>query len=187
MPAVKYKYYFKMKKQILVLLGSTKTDSVNQKIVDYFEKQTNDVFEVRSYPIADLPFFNPDLDSVENLPNSIFEFRKLIENTDGVFISTPEYVFSLPAVLKNALEWTVSTMVFHQKPTAIVTAASSGKAAHESIQLIMQTIGAAIPEKCAVLIGTPKAKINTEGDIIDEKTLMDLSGLIENFKKNIAF
>jgi chromate reductase, NAD(P)H dehydrogenase (quinone) len=119
------------------------------------------------------------------LPDSVKDFREKIEQADGVFISTPEYVFSVPGILKNALEWTVSTMVFHEKPTAIVTAASTGEAAHASIQLIIKTIGGIFDEKTAILIQTPKSKINKSGEITDSKTEELLNNLIENFKKNL--
>jgi chromate reductase, NAD(P)H dehydrogenase (quinone) len=171
-------------KKILVLLGSLKTDSINQKIVDFFIKKTKAYFEVEIYPLSILPFFNPDLE-IDLLPNSVKDFRQKIEQADGVLISTPEYVFSIPGILKNALEWTVSTIVFDKKPTAVITAASSGNAAHDSIQLIMKTIGANFTESTTLLIQSPKSKFNKMGEITDSKTGELLDDLIENFRKNI--
>jgi chromate reductase, NAD(P)H dehydrogenase (quinone) len=172
------------KKKIIVLLGSTKTDSVNLKIVSYFAQKTEAFFDIETYPLSILPFFNPDLET-DLLPDSVKDFREKIAQADGVFISTPEYVFSIPGILKNALEWTVSTMVFHEKPMAIVTAASSGEAAHASIQLIIKTIGGAFDEETALLIQTPKSKINKSGEITDTKTAELLNNLMRNFKKNL--
>jgi chromate reductase, NAD(P)H dehydrogenase (quinone) len=173
------------KKKILVLLGSTKADSVNQKIVDYFVEKTKAFFDVNIYPLSILPYFNPDLET-DLLPDSVRDFRQKIEQADGVLISTPEYVFSIPGILKNALEWTVSTIVFNEKPTAIITAASSGNAAHESIQLILKTIGANLDEKTTFLIQSPKSKMNNIGDIIDLTTIDLLANLILNLKKYIG-
>jgi chromate reductase, NAD(P)H dehydrogenase (quinone) len=172
------------KKKILVLLGSTKTGSANQKIVDYFSNKTESFFDVETYPLSILPFFNPDLET-DLLPDSVKDFRQKIEQADGVLISTPEYVFSIPGILKNALEWTVSTIVFNEKPTAIITAASSGNAAHESIQLILKTIGAYFDENTAVLIQSPKSKMNDNGEITDAKTLELLANLISSFQTKI--
>jgi NAD(P)H-dependent FMN reductase len=56
----------------------------------------------------------------------LLAFRKKIEDADGVLICTPEYVYSLPGSLKNAVEWMVSTTLFTDKPAALITAASSG-------------------------------------------------------------
>jgi chromate reductase, NAD(P)H dehydrogenase (quinone) len=173
------------KKKILVLLGSTKADSVNQKIVDWFKEKTIAFFDLEIYPLSILPFFNPDLET-DLLPDSVSDFKQKIEQADGVLISTPEYVFSIPGILKNALEWTVSTIVFNEKPTAIITAASTGETAHASIQLIMKTIGANFTESTTLLIQSPKSKINKMGEITDSKTAQLLDDLIENFRKNIT-
>jgi chromate reductase, NAD(P)H dehydrogenase (quinone) len=173
------------KKKILVLLGSIKADSVNQKIVDYFVEKTKVFFDVEIYPLSILPFFNPDLET-DLLPDSVKDFREKIEQADGILVSTPEYVFSIPGILKNALEWTVSTIVFNEKPTAIITAASSGNAAHESIQLILKTIGAHFTEFTTLLIQSPKSKINKIGEITDINTAKLLDDLIKNFRKNIT-
>ncbi len=169
----------------MVLLSSTKTGSANQKIVDFFTQKTTTFFDTETYPLSTLPFFNPDLE-MSLLPDSVVDFRQKIDNADGVLICTPEYIFSIPGILKNALEWTVSTIVFHEKPTAIITAASSGDAAHASIQLIMHTIGSIIPEKCAILIKSPKAKMNDLGEITDLKTIELMDDLIQNLKENIG-
>jgi chromate reductase, NAD(P)H dehydrogenase (quinone) len=173
------------KKKILVLLGSTKTGSANQKIVDFFAQKTAAFFDVAVYPISTLPFFNPDLE-MDLLPSSVVDFRQKIELSDGILICTPEYVFTIPGILKNALEWTVSTIVFLDKPTATITAASSGEAAHASIQLIMNTIGSKILEECAILINSPKSKMNHLGEITDLKTIELMDNLIQNFKKQLG-
>jgi chromate reductase, NAD(P)H dehydrogenase (quinone) len=173
------------KKKILVLLGSIKADSVNQKVVDYFVEKTKAFFDVKIYPLSILPYFNSDLEA-NLLPDSVKDFREKIDQAEGVLVSTPEYVFSIPGILKNALEWTVSTIVFNEKPTAIITAASSGNAAHESIQLILKTIGANFDENCAILIQSPKSKMNNNGKFTDVKTIDLLANLILNFKKNIG-
>jgi chromate reductase, NAD(P)H dehydrogenase (quinone) len=96
-----------------------------------------------------------------------------------------EYVFSIPGILKNALEWTVSTIVFNEKPTVIITTPSTGETAHTSIQLILKTIGANFTESTALLIQSPKSKINKMGEITGSKTGELLDDLIENFRKNI--
>jgi chromate reductase, NAD(P)H dehydrogenase (quinone) len=172
------------KKQIIILLGSTKTTSINLKLVEYFTQKTSDLFETMLFPIADLPFFNPDLDGID-LPVAVQKFRQAIEKADGVLISTPEYVFSLPGILKNALEWAVSTMVFEKKPTAFITAATSGEATHASLRLILKTIGAETSEKMAILMPVPKSKMDENGDISDGIFVQLFENLIFDFHQKI--
>ena len=91
------------------------------KIVEIVsEVLTDHNFEVEIYAgIAALPYFNPDLDD-EELPPCVENFPPRIEEAAGALICTPEYVFSLPGTLKNALDRTVSTTVFSDKPVAII-------------------------------------------------------------------
>jgi chromate reductase, NAD(P)H dehydrogenase (quinone) len=174
------------KKKIIVLLGSIKSNSNNQKIVDYFIEHTQPFFDCEIPPLSILPFFNPDLEIENTLPKSVVLFREKIDKADGVLVVTPEYVFSIPGILKNALEWTVSTIVFNEKPTAIITAAASGEAAHAAIQLIMKTIGGIFDEKTTLLIQSLRAKFNKKGDLTDEKTKELLENLITHFREKIS-
>jgi chromate reductase, NAD(P)H dehydrogenase (quinone) len=173
------------KKIIIAFSGSIKKDSMNGKIIEKFTELTTDFFEIELFPIDELPHFNPDLETPENLPKRVKKLRKAIENADGVLISTPEYVFSIPAILKNALEWTVSTIVFKDKPTAIITAATVGEKTHESLHLVMTTIGAKIGDKSALLIKNVKSKINPFGEFINAETLQEFNDLIDDFKAHI--
>ncbi len=173
------------KKKILALLGSTKEDSSNSKILENFTRLTESFFEVDIYPINELPYFNPDIDNDNATPTSVTNFRKCIEKADGVIICTPEYIFSIPGILKNALEWTVSTVVFNDKPTALIIASTSGDKAHESLELVMKTIGAKVGDKSSMLIKSVKTKLNQQGKINNPDTLNELEELIEDFKNNV--
>ncbi|HEY6954034.1 MAG TPA: NADPH-dependent FMN reductase, partial [Flavisolibacter sp.] len=129
-----------MKKTVLGICGSTRTQSANLFIIQYVASlMVNDVeFEVYD-GLTQLPYFNPDLDK-ESAPAPVEAFRQKIKTADGVLICTPEYIFSLPGILKNAIEWCVATTVFSEKPVALITASASGAAAHQSLQLVMKTI-----------------------------------------------
>lgn len=95
----------KKQKKILAIIGSTRENSSNLRIVKAITELSRGIFLINIYDkIAQLPHFNPDLDS--NIPpKKISVFRSQIEQADGIIICTLEYVFSLPGSLKNALEW----------------------------------------------------------------------------------
>lgn len=169
----------KTKKKILAIVGSTRENSSNLRIVKAIAELANEQFSVKIYDkIAQLPHFNPDLDS-ETPPKKIVTFRKQIEQADGIIICTPEYVFSLPGSLKNALEWTVSTIIFTDKPTALITASASGEKAYEELKLIMTTLGAKFTQQTQVLINGVKGKVE-ENTIKDEETLERIKELIKS-------
>ncbi|MGZ4037402.1 MAG: NADPH-dependent FMN reductase, partial [Bacteroidia bacterium] len=98
----------------------------------------------------------------------VMAFRKKIEQAHAVIICTPEYAFGIPGVLKNALDWTVSSGEFSDKPTALITASSSGEKAHRAMSWVLDALGAAPAENCRLLIPFIRSKISPEGHITDE-------------------
>ncbi|MBK9983362.1 MAG: NAD(P)H-dependent oxidoreductase [Saprospiraceae bacterium] len=167
---------------MFVINGSASENSSNQKLIDNFAALTKDSFELTIFNgLKTLPHFDPEL-SIENTPEVILNFRRSIENTDGILICTPEYVFSIPSGLKNAIEWCVSTTVFSDKPTGLITASASGQKGHEELQLIMKTVMAKFTNDTTLLIQGIKSKINERGDITDKKTKEDLIKFSDAFK-----
>jgi chromate reductase, NAD(P)H dehydrogenase (quinone) len=168
-------------KKIFAICGNTLEVSSNLFILQFLQKQSEGklAFEIFQ-DLADLPHFNPALDG-ENPPAAVFAFREKIAAASGVIICTPEYVFSLPGSLKNALEWTVSTTVFDQKPCGLITASAHGTKAHESLELIMRTIGARFEEQHRLLIQGVKGKFDHEGQLKDEVTKARLNEFWQAF------
>jgi chromate reductase, NAD(P)H dehydrogenase (quinone) len=174
-----------MKKKIFAIIGSAGKNSANLKLVNQIAGQTKDEFDFTIFDrLADLPHFDPEL-SIENTPKQIEDFRTSVERSDAILICTPEYIFSIPSGLKNAIEWCVSTTVFSGKPAGIITASASGQKGHEELQLIMKTIDAKFNEETVLLIQGIKGKINEQGVITDPKTKNELENFIDGFKRLI--
>lgn len=153
-----------MKKSILAISGSTRQKSKNLAILQFLGEQYFSDYDFKIYDgLTNLPHFNPDLDTATP-PAEVVEWRELIQQATGVIICTPEYVFALPGTLKNALDWTVSTMVFADKTTALITAAMSGQKAHDSLRLVMKTLGASTTEDMQLLIQSAKGKLILRGN-----------------------
>jgi len=175
----------KNRKKILAISGSTRKESTNQSILKAIARLYSENLEVEMYQqLATLPHFNPDLDGQE-VETSIVTLRNAIQQADGVIICTPEYVFSLPGALKNALEWMVSTTVFSDKPVALITASGLGGKAHESLLLIMQTLQAKIGKDSTLLIQGASSKVNKTGDIVDKNTAEEVDLLIYSLLETI--
>ncbi len=170
------------KKNIFAIIGSASSDSANEKLANNLVELTKEFFKFSFFKdLKTLPHFEPEL-SVNNLPKEIIKFRKNIENADGIIICTPEYVFSIPSGLKNAIEWCVSTNIFTGKPIGLITASANGQKGHEELQLIMKTVMTIFTEETTLLIQGIKGKINKEGIIADKKIIEDLSKFISAFK-----
>jgi len=174
------------KTRILAITGSIRKNSSNFKILKYISDNIKTEFEVEIFEdLAEIPHFNPDLDN-ENPPNKVTFFRNKINEADGVLICTPEYVFSLPGSLKNALEWCVSTTIFSNKNIGLITASASGEMGHEQLLLIMKTLEAKFQNNTQLLIQGIRGKINEEGKIINEETEVALQDFIGNFESQFS-
>jgi chromate reductase, NAD(P)H dehydrogenase (quinone) len=172
----------KEKKNIFVINGSASGNSVNQKLIDNMvDLSSSDLNLIIFDDLKKLPHFDPEL-STDNTPTAIVEFRQAVEDADGILICTPEYIFSIPAGLKNSIEWCVSTTVFSNKPLGLITASLSGQKAHEELQLIMKTLMTVFTTETTLLIQGVKGKINEQGEISDPKTAQDLVKFLESFK-----
>ena len=170
------------RKNIFAIIGSASRNSANRRLVEYFADLTSEDFNWNIFDdLKELPHFDPEL-SIESTPKSILDFREAVNNADGILICTPEYIFSIPSGLKNVIEWCVSTTVFSDKPTGLITASASGQKGHEELKLIMKTVMAAFTEETTLLIQGVKGKINDKGEITDTKTLGDLTKFIESYK-----
>jgi chromate reductase, NAD(P)H dehydrogenase (quinone) len=142
------------------------------------EKWLTEIFE----GIDLLPHFNPDLDTAVP-PEKVAVFRKKLRGADGLLICTPEYAKGIPGTLKNAIDWTVSSMEFHSKPVALITAASSGHKAHSALIDTLNVIEAKLTPDTQLLISFIKTKVNTDGEIINKETLRQVSSLIGAFER----
>jgi NAD(P)H-dependent FMN reductase len=173
------------KKNVFVIIGSASKNSANQKLVENFGNLIKDDFNLTIFnDLKTLPHFDPEL-STDNPPKPIIEFRNSIDKADGVLICTPEYIFSIPSGLKNAIEWCVSTTVFSDKPAGLITASAHGQKGHEELKLIMKTVMTKFNDETTLLIQGIKGKINERAEITDEKTAEDFERFINEFKKLI--
>ena len=167
------------KRKIFAICGSTRKESSNHHILKAIEKLAASFFEIDFFEgIASLPHFNPD-DNNESVSNVVKDFRTRIRNADAVIISTPEYAHGVPGSLKNAIDWTVSTNEFSQKPTALITGASDGKFAHSALLETLRVIEAKDVEELNLLISFVRTKVNAHSEITDEETTAALKALLE--------
>ncbi|MBO9619495.1 MAG: NAD(P)H-dependent oxidoreductase [Niabella sp.] len=165
---------------ILAIVGSASRSSSNLALIQHLQRNNPHwQFTIRE-DLSVLPHFDPE-QTMATPPKEVTALRTAIEAASGVLISTPEYIFSIPARLKNMLEWCVATTVFSQKPLGIITASANGSKGHAELQLIMQTLDARFTSETCLLVHGIKGKINEDGVVTDP----DLKENLENF--SLAF
>jgi len=170
------------RKKIFAIVGSASKHSANEHLLKFIAQQLRNEFDVFIFnELKLLPHFDPEA-TIDNPPKSVADFRNKINEANGIIICTPEYVFSIPSGLKNAIEWCVATTVFSDKPVGLITASAHGAKGHEELQLIMRTVMAKFTEETTLLIQGVKGKINERGEIIDEVTKEYLTKFIHLYR-----
>ncbi len=133
-----------------------------------------------------MPHFNPDTD--ENIA-SVNYFRQQIKKADAVIFSTPEYAFGVPGVLKNALDWLVSSGELNEKPVAAIGASplwSGGNKALASLLLTLTALGTKFNDQSCLSIGNIKNKMNSAGVITDVATIQSLQSILNDLIAGIT-
>ena len=164
---------------ILAISGSTRQQSSNHLLIQAIADLMSDVAAIQIFNgLTEIPHFNPDLDN-EHPPEAVTKFRDLVRASDAVLICTPEYAIGVPGTLKNAIDWTVSSMEFSNKPVALITAGTSGIKAHASLMGTLLMIESKIAEDAQLVISAVKTKISQNAVITHAATLENVQQLIK--------
>jgi len=174
--------------KIVALVGSIRKESVNMQIAKTIQERYEEQTEIEIADISSLPYY--DQDQELNPPQAVQDFKSAIAQADGVIIITPEYNWSVPGVLKNALDWASRVeRVFIGKPVMIL-GASPGAVGTVRAQLHLRDILSSPglqakvlpPGSNEILINFVNDKLDTEkGRLKDEATLNFIDGKINNF------
>jgi chromate reductase, NAD(P)H dehydrogenase (quinone) len=173
------------RKKIMAIPGSTRQGSTNLNLIKAIIDLFSDKLDFKIFQgLSDIPHFNPDLDT-DNPPQRVSDFRRQLNEADGILICTPEYAMGIPGTLKNAIDWTVSSMEFSHKPVALITASLAGQMGHSSLMETLKIIESDIPENSQLLISFVKTKVKDD-KIIDKGTLEQVTTLINSFTNTMT-
>ncbi|MEZ2444298.1 NADPH-dependent FMN reductase [Chitinophaga sp. RCC_12] len=168
--------------KLLAICGSTRQSSSNHHLIKAITELGKDTFTIQLVEsLTTIPHFNPDQDMDANsAPEAVQHFRAQLAAADAVLICTPEYAIGVPGTLKNAIDWTVSSMHFSKKPVALITAGTSGHKAHQSLLGTLLIIESKIAEAAQLVISSVRTKINDQGVITDLPTEMQVRKLLQS-------
>jgi NAD(P)H-dependent FMN reductase len=172
------------RKKILAICGSTRQNSANMNLIDAIGKMFSADLAIKTFDgLSRIPHFNPDLDN-DIVSQEVTSFRNQLKDVDGVLICTPEYAMGVPGTLKNAIDWTVSSMDFSHKPVVLITASTLGHTGHQSLMETLKIIEADIADSSQLVI--PHIKTKLTGDvIIDPETEKRVKEVIYSFIRAI--
>ncbi|MEZ0259587.1 MAG: NADPH-dependent FMN reductase [Alphaproteobacteria bacterium] len=168
--------------KILALAGATRKGSLNKKLIKLAAKGAEaagaevTLIDLRDFP---MPFYDGDLESAEGLPEKGREFKKLLVDSDGILIASPEYNSGYSAVLKNAIDWASRTstegepglLAFTGKYAALLSAspgALGGIRGLYQLRELLQNINVTVMPKMQA-VGKAHEAFDENGALKDEK------------------
>jgi chromate reductase len=169
--------------KVLGISGSLRKGSWNTSVLRAAEGLTPAGMTIEIGAIDDIPLYNEDIRAA-GLPPSVERFRNQIAAADAVLFVSPEYNFSIPGVLKNAIDWgsRPPNQPFNDKPVAIM-GASGGPVGTARMQYDLRkslgSINALVMLKPEVFIGQAGTKIDEAGNVTDETTKDFIRKLLE--------
>ncbi len=175
--------------KIIGFTGSLQSDSFNRSALraagDLFPSNVD--FEI--VEPFDLPFFNEEVES-RALPEAVTAFKYKLSEADAFLISTPEYNFSLPPSLKNALDWASrgDLLPMYGKPVAIMSASPSmmgGVRAQHHLRQVCVSLNLIPINKPEVFIAAAHTKFDENGSLTDETTRCMIRQLTEALMKKL--
>lgn len=174
-----------MSLKVLGICGSLRKASLNMAALRACTDllPTGMTLEIGS--IADLPMFNQDVLD-QGMPAPVKRFREQVAAADGLLIASPEYNFSIPSPLKNAIDWgsRAPNQVFHEKPVAIFTVAPGpvgGTRAQYDLRRVLSQLWGHVLPRPEVFITHAAGKFDAQGGLTDETTRKFLGELLAGF------
>ena len=176
--------------KIAVVNGSLRKDSINKKLALAIAKLAAGKLDLKLVDISDLPLFNQDLEA--NYPPAAQRVKDEIAAADAVLFVTPEHSRSIPAALKNVIDWVArpyGTSRWPGKPAGIV-GTSGGQVgtaiAQDHLRSILLGQGLAVLGRPEVYFIYKDGVFDAEHTVTDPAAKQILQGYIDAFAGWVA-
>lgn len=170
--------------RVLGISGSLRKGSYNTMALEAARQLAPSGMTIERFDIRPIPLYDEDV-RAKGLPEPVQDFRRAIAEADAVLIVSPEYNFSIPGVLKNAIDWASRPpdQPFNEKPVAIM-GCSPGPIGTTRMQYhlrqVLTAINAFVVNKPEVAIGNVTQRFDAEGNLVDETTRQFVRQLLES-------
>src|SRR5215211_5984493 len=182
---------------VIGISGSLRKGSFNTAALRAAQGLAPEGMRIETAEIGDLPLYNDDV-RVAGYPAPVARLRGQLATADAILFVTPEYNYSIPGVLKNAIDWAsrAPSQPFDGKPVAIMGASGglfgTARAQYQLRQMLV-FLNAFPVNKPEVMIGQAQNKFDENGNLTDEPTrdfirklLASLQDWTERLKKSAA-
>lgn len=178
---------------VLVLVGSLRSGSVNRQLAEAAAESAPDDVRLTVYPdLGDLPFYNEDLD-VDPAPAPVAALRAAAADADAALVVTPEYNGTIPAVLKNAIDWLSRPagelrQLFGGRPLALMGASPSGFGtllAQAAWLPVLKSLGVQVWTGKSLMLSRAHQSIGADGEIVDEAALKTIADFVSGYAASL--
>lgn len=171
--------------RILGIPGSLRASSLNKGLLRAAQGMAPIGAEVEIADLDDIPLYNGDVEAA-GVPEPVKRLAEQIRAADAILIACPEYNYSIPGVLKNAIDWTSRPSVknpWRQKPVGLI-GASGGQFGTVRAQLhLRQVLGSMIEAYVMVKpefhVNNASQKFDAEGNLTDDDARERLEAFLE--------
>ena len=174
--------------KIVTSLGSLRQGSFNAMVARTLPRIAPAGMSIDALPsIKDIPLYDADMQQEEGFPATVEAIAEQIRAADGVVIVTPEYNYSVPGGLKNAIDWLsrLPEQPLAGKPVLIQTSsmgAIGGARCQYHLRQILVFLDAMVMNKPEFMGGVIQNKVDAQtGEVVDQSTLDHLSGQLTAF------
>ncbi|MBC8151980.1 MAG: NAD(P)H-dependent oxidoreductase [Bacteroidetes bacterium] len=171
----------------VTLLGSLRTGSYNAAIARTLPDLVPEGVTISALgSVGEIPHFNEDVEKAA-IPAAVTAMAEAIRQADGVIFVTPEYNYSVPGTLKNALDWLsrIPSPPFAGKMVAIQTASTGsigGARAQYHLRQILVFLDAYVFNKPEVMVSGVSDKVNVDSHkLTDETTRVFITKQLKGF------
>lgn len=171
--------------EFIGISGSIRMESYNTKLLHAAAGFLPKEVTIRIIACGDLPLYNNDLDK-DIKPDSVVQFLRSIGESDGLLIATPEYNYSIPGVLKNAIDWASRPgykSVLAGKPAGIISAAKSvvgGARVQLHLRDVFSSTLTPVVPSPPLLVPLAQEKFNQAGELVDKDTMRKLDRYMQD-------
>lgn len=171
--------------KILGFAGSLRKGSFNKLLLKTLNELCPVNCEIEIFDLEGIPPFNQDIEN--NPPERVKEFKNKIKGADAILIATPEYNYSIPGVLKNAIDWAsrpYGDNSFYGKPGAIMgcSVGMLGTArAQYHLRQVCVFLNILILNQPEIMVPFIDKKVDASGNITDETTVSKLKEFLDAF------
>ena len=178
---------------IVAICGSLRKGSFNRMLMQALPSFAPAGMSIKEAPsFAELPLYNADIQNGPGFPAAVGTLAEAIRAADGVIFCTPEYNFTIPGGLKNAIDWVsrLQNQPFAGKPVALQSASPGpvgGARVQYDIRKAMTFLDAFTLNKPEIFIGNCASKLDeATGEIKDETTRGFIKQQLASFVTYIA-